>query len=275
MDKEQAKVYRRMPISFGPHPSPRQDVHGRDQESSHSNFVTATVKFKTSRTLLQNLLPTSAYTFVAPDDFAYASYSVTTLDNMDWLGGKGYNYCGFYLHGVQYKKTDGSVLNGDYLAVMWENLTDPILTGREEVGFPKLYSEIDIERTPSTWKMRSSWQDATYLTLELGDLEACQIPDQPSNDGVFLYKYIPATGKRGFADAEYPICAPPNLGSNVKTFQSTPNCSIKVDPNDDRALPTLHHIVSRLAELPIYEIVGRSVAEGTGVDDVAAAYRIE
>jgi hypothetical protein len=264
-----------MPISFGPHPSPRQDVHGRDQESSHSNFVTATVKFKTSRTLLQNLLPTSAYTFVAPDDFAYASYSVTTLDNMDWLGGKGYNYCGFYLHGVQYKKTDGSVLNGDYLAVMWENLTDPILTGREEVGFPKLYSEIDIERTPSTWKMRSSWQDATYLTLELGDLEACQIPDQPSNDGVFLYKYIPATGKRGFADAEYPICAPPNLGRNVKTFQSTPNCSIKVDPNDDRALPTLHHIVSRLAELPIYEIVGRSVAEGTGVDDVAAAYRIE
>ena len=29
-----------------------------------------------------------------------------------------------------------------FLVVLWENLTDPILTGREELGFSKIYCEI-------------------------------------------------------------------------------------------------------------------------------------
>lgn len=34
-----------------------------------------------------------------------------------------------------------------------------------------------------------------------------------------------------------------------------------------KSLPTLHHIVSRLAELPIFEILGGSMVESLGVTD--------
>jgi len=40
-------------------------------------------------------------------------------------------------------------------------------------------------------------------------------------------------------------------------------------------LPTLHHIISILQEIPIYEIMGAKVVEGTGVPDVGNAKRIE
>jgi len=46
--------------------------------------------------------------------------------------------CGLagYLHGRQDKAS------GRFLAVVWENLADPIITGRGEIGHPKLHAEI-------------------------------------------------------------------------------------------------------------------------------------
>ncbi|EXJ67489.1 uncharacterized protein A1O5_09502 [Cladophialophora psammophila CBS 110553] len=273
--KEQAKVYWRMPISFGPYPGPRQDAQGHIRETSHSNFITRSIRFKTSRTLLQNFLPTTAYTFLSGDTIAEASYIQTTLDNMDWLGGRGYNYFGFYMHGIQYKKKDGETVVGNYLAVMWEDLTDPILSGREEVGFPKLFADIAVEHTASTYSMQASWRGAGFLKLELNDLVACEACPPTSEDQVFTYKYVPSTGNPGFADAEYPICVPTPSAKEIKSFLQTSKCNISTNAHDWKALPTLHHIVSRLSELPVYEVVKGTVSEGTGVDSLASAYRIE
>jgi hypothetical protein len=41
------------------------------------------------------------------------------------------------------------------------------------------------------------------------------------------------------------------------------------------ALPTLHHVVSRLAEIPIDEVIEAKITEGFGVPDVSSAQRIE
>jgi hypothetical protein len=114
----QSNASLRMPISFGPSPSPRQDVDGSSHRTAASTFTTATVKFKTSRAMLSRLLPTPAYSLEGEDDSAYASYATTVLDKLEWLGGRGYRYLGFYIHNVQYRKRDGTVLKGDYLAVM-------------------------------------------------------------------------------------------------------------------------------------------------------------
>lgn len=272
----QGDVYWRMPLSFGPYPGPRQDCHGLIQNTQHSTFATTSVKFKTSRTLLQNLLPSASYQFASSSTFAFASYSQTTLDKMDWLGGKGYNYLGLYLHGVQYTKKDGSILNGDYLVVMWEDLTDPILSGREELGFPKLYSEIDVEETAQTWSMKATWRDTTWIRLELKELQVGNNPASTAPaDNLFVYKYVPATGKRGIADVEYPVCLPTPRGAQVSQSQYTSTGSITVDPHTLKALPTMHHIATRLAELPVHEIVGGTVTRGTGVSDFSSAYRIE
>lgn len=129
---------KRMPIAFGPMPGPRQTVFGKSRESTESTFTTgkhhlinslpfqffetkhsliilaASIKFKTSRTLLQNLFPpnSTSYRFKSPGTVAYASFSQTTLNKMDWLGGSGYKHIGLYIHGVEYVKKNGDIISG-------------------------------------------------------------------------------------------------------------------------------------------------------------------
>ncbi|KAK4502775.1 hypothetical protein PRZ48_006201 [Zasmidium cellare] len=265
----------RMPLSFGPSPGPRQSLHGRRLVSDLSTFSTKTVRFKTSRSYLEKFLPTPAFSFTTQDPVAQASYVVTTLDKMEWLGGHGYNYWALYLHDVQYTRQDGTVLKGDFLAAMFEDLTDPIITGREELGFPKLYSEISCAKNPTDWKMESSWRGATYLKITLEDLEEVQAPAAEVHDGALAYKYVPATGNPGVADVEYAVCCPVTLGKHVQRYRSTTKARIEVDVGSERTLPTLHHIVRVLADLPVYEIVLGSAVDGVGVDDLSSVYRVE
>ena len=139
----QKGLFWRMPTSFGPMPGPRQDFHGRPHNGSNATFKTASIKIKSSRTVLENLFPNDKLRFASPDTVAHATFAATQLDNLEWLGGRGYSHFGLYIHGVQYTKDNGETVTGTYLPLLFENLTDPILSGREELGFPKLFAELD------------------------------------------------------------------------------------------------------------------------------------
>jgi hypothetical protein len=53
-----------------------------------------------------------------------------------------------------------------FLAVMWENLADPIISGREGIGHPKLYAEIADPRVfDGTHYCEAAWMGFRfYLT---------------------------------------------------------------------------------------------------------------
>jgi hypothetical protein len=53
------------------------------------------------------------------------------------------------------------------------------------------------------------------------------------------------------------------------------SAEISFDALDWKALPTLHHIVERLKEVPMYEVVEAQIVEGTGVSDVSSVLRLE
>jgi len=82
---------------------------------------------------------------------------------------------------------------------------------------------------------------------------------------------------KGECDAEYPIFVP----FKDDTPQPKPgrvrkgDANFEIDEGDWDNLPTLHHVISRLEEIPISEVVSGKVVEGTGVTDVGAAYRVE
>jgi hypothetical protein len=280
------QMYYRMPVAFGPAVGPRQDFFGKSRPSGHSTFVTAAVKFKTSRTFLQSLFPTEKFSFISPGTLAYASFSTTTLGKMDWLGGGGYNHLGLYIHGCRYTKANGDVVDGTYLPLLFESLTDPILTGRDELGMPKIYCAIDIHRRSNSWRMQASWQGTVFGNIALEGLEQIDPTSESgtfggeADKGIMAYKYIPKVGVRGEADCEYPIfvdhgAEAKNIPSTVTSTAKATTAKINWDSMDWEALPTLHHIVSTLAEIPIYEIVGAKVVEGLGVPDVSSARRIE
>ncbi|TIA66558.1 FAD/NAD(P)-binding domain-containing protein [Aureobasidium pullulans] len=280
-------IYWRMPVSFGPSPGPRQALYTNEpQPARHSTFTTASIKFKTSRTFLQNLFPTESFQFKNPGTVAYASFSQTTLGKMEWLGGSGYRHFGMYIHGVRYTKQNGETVDGTYMPLLFESLTDPIVSGRDELGMPKVFCDVDIRRREDSYRVRTSWQGSMFGKFNLDELEEADPAAEAgtiggeADYGILTYKYSPAVGERGKADAAYAVVVPHAEESKVVPSKVTglwkckkPN--FKFDALTQQDLPTLHHIVSKLAQTPVYEFISGKVVEGYGVPDVSAARRIE
>ncbi|KAL6705849.1 hypothetical protein ACN47E_006309 [Coniothyrium glycines] len=285
----------RMPTSFGPMPGPRQDYYGRTRDGSKATFTTASIKVKTSKTVLQNLLPTEKLKFAVADTAAFATFAVTRLDNLEWLGGRGYTHFGLYIHGIQYTKDNGETVSGSYLPILFENLADPILSGREELGFPKLFADLDAKKIHNGYTLEAGWMSSTFCSLKLSGLEEppaavngeapATATAAPREQGLFFHKRIPATGslgskQRGQADVEYTAFLSNDEDAKTverkvtKTLKASA-AEIKFDALDWKALPTLHHVIARLQEIPIFEVVEAKLVEGTGVSDVSSARRAE
>ena len=238
-----------------------------------------------------------------------ASIVCCSLRNMTWLGSTGYDHCGLYIHGVKYTKKDGEILQGTFLPILFENLTDPIITGREELAAPKLGCDIDVSSSGDSRSVRMSWRGTTFAELEWNSLQAkpqtngangtngtgatngaqSKPPGPPGppmpkieDNGLFMYRYVPAVGEPGKADAEYAVFdeyekkaqAPAEPQQEVQD-QTTKSATIKFSAGDWNSLPTLHHIAQGLADVPIYGIVEATVKEVPSVGDVRGARRIE
>ncbi|TEA16484.1 FAD-dependent monooxygenase OpS4 [Colletotrichum sidae] len=280
-------LYWRMPVGFGPFPGPRQDALGRRQPADlDRTFTTLSVKFLTSRTLLETILPTDSFRFKDPGTVCAVSLSATRLNHMSWLGGGGYNHLGLYVHGIEYVKRDGSAISGTHLAVLFESLADPIVSGREELGMPKLFCDIDFETHATTARVRASWRGTQFADVELKKL----MRDGPDTEhgtiggeadyGILTYRYIPSVGEPGKADAEYACVVPHeqearDVPATVHAVSRSPDVSVKLEGHDWERLPTLHHVARFLAEMPVYDYVSAKVVEGTGVPNVSSARRIE
>lgn len=278
-------LFRRMPIVFGPAQGPRQSVWGARYDGDAAEFTRHSIRFKTSATYLKTLFPTPSFSFANPGTVVEASFENNTINKMGWLGGGGYSFLGLWIHGVQYTKKDGSKLFGSYLPILFENLSDPITTGREELGMPKMFAEIEIFRRAKSSRVKAGWRGATFATLEWEDLEEIEA-DPPTNaganaipdDGQFIYKYIPATAQPGVADVEYPVF----VGKHKSVTKQIPrrrwrakNAKAVFEGLSWDALPTLHHVASGLAEVPIYEVIKAEIIEGSGVEDLRQTERIE
>lgn len=302
----------RQPLSFGPSPGPRQSLNQLPDISTHPEQyqIVHTMRFTTSGTYIRKLFPTPSFSFNLPNTLVQASIVCCSLKNLTWLGGSGYDHCGLYIHGVQYKKQNGELLHGTFLPILFENLADPIITGREEIAAPKLSCDIDIESPESgnARTVRLSWRGTTFGELKFGDLlEESQDPAEKGrsdqgkavtpmptpDDGIFMYRYVPAVGEPGKADAEYAVFDPfPERQSGAngaeendigKRSDNQVECAKRVarspklgfHAGDWSSLPTIHHITAVLAEIPIYEILEATVERKDSVGDRRGVRRIE
>lgn len=266
-------------------PGPRQDISGKPHANTLSTFRTATIKFKTSRTLLQNLLPHQSFCFTSPSSVGYASLSFTTLTNLNWLGGRGYNHLGLYIHGIEYRKTNGEIVKGTYLPILFENLPDPILSGREELGMPKMWCDLDFNKNSEgkICQMSAEWMGAKFCEIKISGLEDAPAASSSNNDAdeaLLWYKYIARSGAtdpkdQRQADANYAVYIRHDEEAKIahRTVDRIQKGkgSFSFDSLNEKRLPTLHHIVERLAEIPMYECLEAIVVEGKGVSDVSTA----
>ena len=242
------RIYR-MPTHFGPAPGPRQ--------------IPVEANVDTTRSPRKTLISSSFLTEAAalerhtPERFALVGDPVVTVEfhymsDIDWLAGRGYTMIHVWWPVMFKGRRDQAV--GRFLAVMWENLADPIITGRDEIGQPKLYAEIPgLRHVGDSYHCEASWMGFRFLDLHL--IERPGTPDEtpsvPQIQGTLMLKYVPRTGAWGEADTcqvSFTPAATPDL-----TVESRKEAEGRVSFRRAawRDLPTMYHVVNALAELPV------------------------
>lgn len=255
---EAGRIYR-MPTHFGPAPGPRQLPPGivANPKSSPRRLSVAT-RFLTDARLLERHLPegfTLAGEPIVSIEFHY-------LTEIDWLAGRSYSmiHVGWpaTFAGRQDKAT------GRFLAVVWENLADPIITGRDEIGHPKLYAEI---AEPRFWDgaqlCTAGWMGFRFLELEVTSLRDVPIGESAS-DGTLMLKYTPRTGDWGAAEACQITLTPDADPDRTVGRHQIGTGTARFHQADWSDLPTMQHVVNALADLPILESRGGSVTYSRG-----------
>jgi len=256
----------RMPTHFGPATGPRRGHEGRRFDGINSpKSVSMSVSFLSNAEQLENLLPPG---FALHGD-PIVTVSETNMTEIEWLAGRGYSVLGVTIPAKFTGETDTAV--GPFLTVLWENLADPIITGREELGFSKIYCELpDIRVVGDSAGTQASWLGFNFLDMEVSNLKPRTEPKSGEKvDGQLHYKYMPRTGEWGTADSQYAVITPAE-GSNAVVHEDlVGDGAINWNRARWEDLPTFYQVVNAFADLEVNEVIGGTVSRSTGGKDLS------
>jgi acetoacetate decarboxylase len=262
---ERGRIYR-MPTHFGPAPGPRQIPANAVVDSTRSPQKTLiTASFLTEASALERHTPAH---------FQLAGEPVVTIEfhymtHIDWLAGRGYTMIQLWWPVTFNGERDR--VTGRFLAVMWENLADPIITGRGEIGQPKLFAEIPDSRfTGGTYHCVASWMGFQFLEVRVSETS---LPgDPPSSrqqalaelEGTLMLKYVPRTGEWGEPEVCQVTCTPIATPDLTVEWRKPAAGTIAFRRAEWSDLPTMYHVVNALADRPVLAMRDASIARTHG-----------
>lgn len=258
---ERGRIYR-MPTHFGPAPGPRQipaEANADPTRSPRKTLISAS--FLTEASALERHIP---------ERFALVGEPVVTVEfhymtDIDWLAGRGYTMIHVWWPVMFKGERDQAV--GRFLAVMWENLADPIITGRGEIGQPKLFADIPERRlADGTYHCEASWMAFKFLDLEVTEVvePALATSPGPQMEGTLMLKYVPRTGAWGEADICQVSFTPALTPGLTVESRKAAKGSVAFHRATWRDLPTMYHVVNALSDLPVLSSRGASIATTRG-----------
>lgn len=293
---ESTTLFHRAPVGFGPAATPRQDPNGKRFNWSNAKTTTVGVVFDVSIESVQKLLPEGYTVDVGDKGTTQILFEVMELRNLPWLAGRGYNTWGVYFSNIRCDRVQPAK-HGSYMAVLFESFTDPITTGREELGFPKVWAELPDGKVEGSKRVHTaSWFGYEFMRLEIDNLKqhdpktAPALSERqfthPTQDGILHHRYIPTVGQPGKHDASYTtFCpAPPGpapVSAYWAPFPSPRPCTPKeasqgkdqvrfeIRTGSFEQLPSLYPIVNGLASLELGEIVEVAVQVFDGASDLS------
>ncbi len=196
----------------------------------------------------------------------YLIVAVDYLTEIAWLAGKSYA-----LLTVNIPVTSGSTLDdpikGAFMCAIWENEMDPILTGREQLGFCKILCEIEPPRQKDkafTIVAKEYGREFLKLRVDMSRLPQDLLKmatKANTGKGIFHYKYFPRVGEPGQADANCLVIQPPEeLPADVP---AVPKKTVKLGRGrirwtalDRKHSPAHTRIITTLAELGVKKVYG-------------------
>jgi hypothetical protein len=180
----------RMPVTFGPAPGPRNVPPGAWSAAGpeRRTEVAFTVEIRAEE--VDRLLPRGLSLLDAT-----MTVRVQKLSNLRWLAGRGYDIVSvtFPVEVSAHPRPFAA----DYLAVLWENMAEPIITGREELGFPKLFADIhapNLELGAPSFSATASWDGTTFFEAGVDDLHDTPAPSAAPVP-IVTHRYLPAVGR--------------------------------------------------------------------------------
>ena len=264
------KMYR-MPTHFGPRTGPRQGADGLSFENKDTpKTTTVAVSFLTNADQLEALLPPGFELAGEPVVTVEASY----MTEIEWLAGRGYNILGVSFPATFHGEQDH--VTGSFLTVLWENLADPIITGREELGFAKIYCELP---EPVVFRgethLTASWLGFKFLDLKVNHLrqqsaeEIERLALAQTGAGILHYKYMPRTGEWGAADVAHATLTPAATPNRVVKERWVGQGSVQFHQARWEDMPTQYNIVNTFYDLEVIELCGASVTKTVGGKDLS------
>lgn len=201
----------RSPRAFGPMPGPRnipasvRSAAGLPAEVTTSIAVT----LEADPAALSLLLPPG----LRLSGRALLTVTVSRFENLLWLAGRGYPILTVTTPVEHVGDTVDDTVRGRYLAVLWEGLADPVTTGREELGYPKLPAEIrapGVDDVSATGDLEAAacWDGFRFLDLAVQGLRADPAGDPPTPKGTIVHRYVPSVVEPGRADVDQLVYHP-------------------------------------------------------------------
>jgi hypothetical protein len=228
---------------------------------------TVSVSFVTNEERLEAMLPEGKGLRLGGEPVV--SVTAVYQGAIGWLAGRTYDLIvvGFP---VTFAGKEREV-EGSFTPVVWENLTEPILAGRELLGWSKIYADIPPASVlGDRLHCTASWDGFRFLDMtveglrQLGEqeLRAMQTARAADGEGSIHYKYIQRTGRPGEADADYLTIstsrgAPPVSVKGMWAWTGEGRIEFHKGTWED--LPTMVNVVNRLAELEVKSVVGATV----------------
>jgi hypothetical protein len=125
-------------------------------------------------------MPTKDFNIRSQGGWTTATFSMTRLENLEWLGGRRYSHLGLYIQNVAHTETVNPLFptletadkTGHNIPVLFENMVYPIITGRDELGFSKVFATLDGVRSGNSYVLNAGWEGTSFYKMSLLDLVA-------------------------------------------------------------------------------------------------------
>lgn len=261
-----------MPAVFGTMSGPRQVSVGGpvyDQAQSPLRSV-AYALFEADGAALAQMLPAGFALWGQPR----LAVEFAALREIDWLGGRGYNMLMLRIPVVFTHR--GTELQGWFQPVCWEDMAEPILSGREELGWSKVYGELPVlAQSAEQLVVAGEWDGFRFCELRLSG----SAPAQAAPLGTapcFHHKLIPATQAWGDCDASY-ITMTPAGGSSMRllSHQAATSAELVFHRPRWQDMPTQHQIVEPFAALALGRLLQAGRFEARGGKDLSDQVRFD
>lgn len=256
----------RMPTFFGRQGGPRQQVFSLDRHPyTEGTTLSSWIAIHADSSQLTALLP-HAFELAEP----LLIIEGASLSRLPWLAGRGYELISVSVPVVFVGQ--GSRIVGRLELVTWENHADPIVSGREELGFNKVFADeitCEVDEAAGLVNWSASWGGTRFLHFEvLLDSPLTSMPTWRSGP-TFHHRVLPRTGQWGELEVEQITANTDATAAMSLVSARRGSGSARFVAGTFQELPTLVHIVNALAGIPLGEVRDAGHAVLTGWSDLA------